>query len=46
MYEIGQLLKGDIDEAWRMRHEAMFGKNPNEIREEYRYRVSSFASTW
>lgn len=37
MYEIGQLLKGDIDEAWRMRHEAMFGKNPNEIREEYRW---------
>ncbi|VDL69778.1 unnamed protein product [Nippostrongylus brasiliensis] len=37
MVEIGRILKGDIDEAWKRRNEGLQGKNPNEIREEYRW---------
>ncbi|CAJ0595318.1 unnamed protein product [Cylicocyclus nassatus] len=37
MYELARKLKGDIDEAWKRKVEDMAGKNPNEIREEYRW---------
>ncbi|VDK52436.1 unnamed protein product [Cylicostephanus goldi] len=37
MYELARKLKGDIDEAWKRKVEDMAGRNPNEIREEYRW---------
>uniref|UniRef100_A0A7I4XT72 J domain-containing protein n=1 Tax=Haemonchus contortus TaxID=6289 RepID=A0A7I4XT72_HAECO len=37
MRELGRILKGDVDEAWRRKQETLAGKNPNEIREEYRW---------
>ncbi|KAK6731039.1 hypothetical protein RB195_007482 [Necator americanus] len=39
MYDLARKLKGDVDEAWRRRIEDMAGKNPNEIREEYRVKA-------
>ncbi|VDM82471.1 unnamed protein product [Strongylus vulgaris] len=36
MQELARKLKGDVDEAWRRKVEDMAGRNPNEIREEYR----------
>ncbi|KAK6041666.1 hypothetical protein COOONC_20829 [Cooperia oncophora] len=37
MQELGRILKGDVDEAWRRKQESLAGKNPDEIREEYRW---------
>lgn len=37
IYELGRILKGDVDEAWRRKQERIGGKNPDEIREEYRW---------
>ncbi|CAJ0578212.1 unnamed protein product, partial [Mesorhabditis spiculigera] len=37
MLNLAQLLKDDVDEAWRRRCEEMKGKNRDEIREEYRW---------
>ncbi|VDM83923.1 unnamed protein product [Strongylus vulgaris] len=37
MQELARKLKGDVDEAWRRKVEDMAGRNPNEIREEYRW---------
>ncbi|KHJ88476.1 DnaJ domain protein [Oesophagostomum dentatum] len=37
MYELARKLKGDVDEAWRRKVENFAGRNPNEIREEYRW---------
>ncbi|KAJ1355188.1 hypothetical protein KIN20_012499 [Parelaphostrongylus tenuis] len=37
IHELGRILKGDVDEAWRRKQESLGGKNPNEIREEYRW---------
>ncbi|VDM58562.1 unnamed protein product [Angiostrongylus costaricensis] len=37
IHELGRILKGDVDEAWRRKQEGLEEKNPNEIREEYRW---------
>ncbi|RCN48435.1 DnaJ domain protein [Ancylostoma caninum] len=37
MYELARQLKGDVDEAWRRKVENLGSRNPNEIREEYRW---------
>ncbi|EYC37927.1 hypothetical protein Y032_0756g2087 [Ancylostoma ceylanicum] len=37
MYELARQLKGDVDEAWRRKVENLGARNPNEIREEYRW---------
>ncbi|PIO67615.1 hypothetical protein TELCIR_10626 [Teladorsagia circumcincta] len=37
MQELGRILKGDVDEAWRRKQESLVGKNLNEIREEHRW---------
>ncbi|KJH48161.1 DnaJ domain protein [Dictyocaulus viviparus] len=37
IHEIGQILKGNVDEAWRRQQENIEERNPNEIREEYRW---------
>ncbi|KAE9418172.1 hypothetical protein Angca_007615, partial [Angiostrongylus cantonensis] len=37
IHELGRILKGDVDEAWRRKQEGLEGRNPSEIREEYRW---------
>ncbi|KAE9412966.1 hypothetical protein Angca_000418, partial [Angiostrongylus cantonensis] len=37
IHELGRILKGDVDEAWKRKQEGLEGRNPSEIREEYRW---------